>query len=434
MTKKFNRLLSRVLVGVLCIVALSLSFGGVLASDSSVISPIKGDTSSLLVTPGTIGPGYTVFSDGSWQTRLSEDRLVYPRQLAPFADYLNQSSWFHWAGTSLDGTISRSLSQELAFRYGVTFNTDEYNTAAADCLPYGVKKGSSLLTIMGSPPVDSELKSLMKLVFPYEDPITKKPEFTGEESYAKDVALGLAFNLFDTKNIGGKLYFSANDTVSRLEFLHMLLSVNIWADIDVKKQLSRIPSKSLDGVLSSKDKYFLDYTQYVTWRGCALYRLYTKSELYAPVTNMEAAYLVAQVWGHLPDSISKKLNWDKPYLYKSVFKDLKYKLQYRYYTDTVESSTGRITRTKKCVSHYLNDYKGKGTVDQLIKNVVSKKSAMPIPLYMSLVELNKQGVLTPSNKMSNASKNLTRLEALKMVIASGVKEPDIFSDPYDRGW
>lgn len=378
----------------------------------------KEDNSSGVVTQ--YGSGGTIWSDGSWQDNLPEGRVKVAKQLTPIADYFHQTSWAKYSMWTLDQDDSLPPMIMMAIKYGESFKSNKYNTKSLESLPVGISKGVTILDIVSNPRIQGQLNEAVKRSFPYTNPSTGKPDFTGNEWYAKYVGVGVASGMIGGRVHNNKLYFDGTAEVTRAEYIKMLNFCVTGVHDEIGGEFDKA---SIDGVASKSDWYRLAYNQFVTSPVSTLYKLYTKEELSKPITRAEMAYITVSWthWRSIEAGFTSKFktghyaDWNNPDLYKNIFSDMNYQLDKSYITSVVEDESGVAGQDTR-ISTRLRDYLKGRTMSKVISDAVSRKKPLPLPLYMSIFELNKSGVLKGfGNKQVGALKTLTRAEALTIV-------------------
>jgi hypothetical protein len=413
------------------IVVTTLMVTTFLVPSSSVLAQTKGIDSIRIMTVGTderrgisdYGAGGTIWSDGSWQDNLPEGRVKVSKQLTPIADYFNQTAWAKYSMLTLDQQCNLDPLSMLGIKYGESFHSSKYNTKSLESLPQGVNKGATILDIVSNPRIQSQVNEAVKRAFPYTNPNTGKPDFTGNEWYAKYVGLGVASGMIGGRSIDAKLFFDGTAEVTRAEFLKMLYFCAAGRDGEYKYG-DTLDKASIDGIVTKTDWYRQAYNYFVVTSASPLYGLYRKEELAKPITRAEMAYITARcwrLWGGIEANSNSKYrtgyfaDWSKPEAYKNIFSDLQIDVETKYITSVVENETGVVGSSKR-ISSNLKDYLNGRSVSKVVSDTSVNKSSLPLPLYMSIFELNKRGIINGfGNGQVGALKTLTRAEALTVV-------------------
>lgn len=205
----------------------------------------------------------------------------------------------------------------------------------------------------------------------------------------------------------GKTKLNYRGTVSIAEFLDSLNAIKYGANANNRRK------KTLDRISNESDYFNEGYRDCVRDITAPFFNLYTRSELTMPITRMEVAYILMICWSRFVDLfkvLQKKDNefylgysfdWENPAAELEKFEDgFSYKV-----------TKCTVNREYDVVSLDLKDY---GLPDRTMKEYISDmeegKSAIPMPLFMSLVEIIKLNCLSDKNNKLNPFDEITRLE------------------------
>lgn len=218
-----------------------------------------------------------------------------------------------------------------------------------------------------------------KEMFSYTDPVTGESDVTGEEFYASYIPKGILGGiLVPQKTVTGDSVFNGNGTVSIAEFLDSLNAIEHGINSDVNRSLS------LDKI-SNVDDFFNEGYNLCCWGySSPFFNLYTREELLKPITRLELSYIIVccsglykSVFGSY-HGIGISFNWLEPFDYVSSFKDWN---KYRVSLIQAEPNVPEFS-----IKKYM---KGR-TVTEFLDDIKSGKSAIPMPMLMSLVDMGVQ--------------------------------------------
>lgn len=212
------------------------------------------------------------------------------------------------------------------------------------------------------------------------NPNTGITDVEGTEFYAETVPLGVMGGIITPQIASnGETFFNGDGTVTIAEVLDGFNAIENGANSNKNRV------KSLDNVSDVSDYFNEGYNRLCKMYCSIFYNLYQRNELFRPITRLELAYLTVvcsdqfdSVFSNIFD-IGITFDWMKPAQYISNYKDWsKYKVSL--YMD------GAIP------SNNIKDYKGSRTVTEFLEDIKTGKSAIPLPMIMSMVELGVQGL------------------------------------------
>lgn len=204
-----------------------------------------------------------------------------------------------------------------------------------------------------------------------------------EMFYAPYIPLTVLSDSIVLQSNENKLVFNANGTVTIAEFLDCLNAVRYGCNSD------RCRKKSLDNVLSGVEFFSEGYNSCIKGVDSPFYNLYSVRELFNPITRIEAAYILVVcrgIFGSICDGvydIGINFNWECPNDVLQGYDDgFRYKVSCSHY---------------KCdesgiVSINARDYFSDCTFSEFIGQVRTGFRAVPMPMFMSLVELGIENV------------------------------------------
>lgn len=256
------------------------------------------------------------------------------------------------------------------------------NTSLSEDLP----EGTTFSDIYESDEMKEFLADIAVTMFPNEDPRTGRPDIDYGAYYTPYIPLVTSTNTMSTQSRDNKTYFNPEGTVSVAEFLDGLNAIKYGMNSN------RHRKKSLDNI-STEDDYFNEgYQSCIKGISSLFYNLYTRKELLQPITRCELAYILVLCWrqfmGKYNDLYGGKFylgfnfDWENPYDMLLL------------YDDVADYKVSKIIKDKEydIISLDVKDYKSIYSMEQFKQNMREGKSAIPISMFMSLIELDILGI------------------------------------------
>lgn len=289
-------------------------------------------------------------------------------------------------GVSIDGSSTIPLSQQFDFKVGTSFNTNKNNKEA---LKYATK-GTTFWEILEDSDVEEELLEEASDRFPGINPLTNEPDIDKSAYYTKFIPLVVNSGLIPPqKNLDGVEYFNPNGTVSVAEFFYMLNAIKYGSSGYENGRTS------IDGVVASKDYFSEGYNSIVDTPANPLYHLYSRRELSEPITRAELAYITVVGWKEFRGrrklhggrfSTGLRVNWDTPARYVGKFKDGKTLKVSKKVIDVMDLSENDVDLQDIDLKNWFKPLGLK--FKSYLTNVKRGKSALPLPMLMSMIELD----------------------------------------------
>lgn len=245
---------------------------------------------------------------------------------------------------------------------------------------------------------ESDVLSVVKVMFPENNPVTKTEDVSGNEFYLKDIPFSVIKGIITPQSDrNGATVFNGKGTITIAEVIDAINAMENGANSNKSRR------KSLDNI-SNVDDYFNEgYNMLCKTYASVFFNLYERGELFRPITRLEFAYILVVCLGIYGGITSKdfhmgvSFNWLKPNKYSSKFKDWQ-----RYSISLI---------TNKSPSFDVKDYKLGRSVSELLLDIQRGKSAIPLPMFMSMVELGLRGLFYYEDYTLNPLKQVTRGEA-----------------------
>lgn len=232
-----------------------------------------------------------------------------------------------------------------------------------------------------------KLIDITKEMFPHKNVLTGRPDIEEKKYYVPYVPFvvltGVVLPQLDKDE---KAYLNPEGTVSVAEFLDSLNSIRYGCNANNQRR------KTLDNLSDEEDYFNEGYNSCLTGISSPFFNLYTKDELLKPITRGEMAYIIVLCWKKFLEKYNTvyggdydlgiTFDWNAPQDYVGLF------------TDGYDYKVSKIIKNKEynIISLDLKDYKGRRSIREYIESLKSGSKAIPMPMYMSLIELRVLGL------------------------------------------
>lgn len=214
-----------------------------------------------------------------------------------------------------------------------------------------------------------------KAMFNSINPRTNEQDVKGDEIYAEYISRAVVKGIITPQtDYSGVSVFNGEGTITLAEVLDGFNAVKYGANSDDHRV------QSLDNISGVSDYFNEGYNLMCNSYSSVFFNLYERTELFRPLTRLEFAYLVVFCSGYFKGVFESKypmgisFNWLKPNVSVRDFSDWEgYKVS--------------LIAKDKAPDHNLKSYKGDRTVSELLKDIKTGKSAIPLPMFMSMIEL-----------------------------------------------
>ena len=219
-----------------------------------------------------------------------------------------------------------------------------------------------------------------------EGSITVSKDAFYYDSFQEGISVG---SIVSQINEYGEEVSNPNGTVSVADFLAGVGTV-----------LGGSNATSIDRVAGVDDFFSNGYALLCKSHASPFYRLYSKRELFNPITRCELAYLTVVCYHGVEANnrgLGVSFNWLGKGNKLGDFSDIgKYKI-------------GVIVESESPVLD-LRQYKGERSVERFMSDVKAGKSALPLPMALSLVELSNLGLFRFSDRELQPLRQVSRGE------------------------
>lgn len=309
----------------------------------------------------------------------------------------------------IGGIISKNNKDILALSSLFDFKVRP-DTPLAEDLP----EGTTFENIFNSPDVKDYLAETALNMFPHTNPNTGLPDIDLDSKYTPYIPLVIATNTMSTQIDGDKVYFNPQGTVSIAEFLDGLNAIKYGMNSN------RLRKKTLDNISDEEDYFNEGYNECLNGLSGLFFNLYTRKELLQPITRCEMAYIITLCWTQFMDKynglyggqfyLGFNFDWENPVDMLVL------------YEDGVEYKISKIIKDTEynIISLDVRDYKSIYSMEQFKQNMKNGINAIPISLFMPLMELDILGIfdfdgeLAPLKELSREelAYTLTKLSQL----------------------
>lgn len=224
-------------------------------------------------------------------------------------------------------------------------------------------------------------------------------------------------------------YFNPKGTVDVARALDSLNAISEGFASNKSRKLS------LDYVSNDTDFFNEGYNKCLDTVASPFFRLFSRSELLTPITMAELCYLIVvcfkpfrEVYGSvngyssvLKNNMGIALDWEHPKKilkeYRQKFSDLSDYVVTRCSVDTYTKDDNVKSVLDINIKSYLNGR----TMTDFRSDLLSGKSALPLPYLMSMLELINAGILNVSGKELAPLREVSRGEFSQILVALASK-------------
>lgn len=273
------------------------------------------------------------------------------------------------------------------------------NSELSEALPVG----TTFSDMLGSGDMQEYLREVAISMFNKDNPNTGDIDVDYNAYYTPYIPLVVLTNIMSTQTDGKDVFFNPEGTVSLAEFLDGLNAIKYGMNSNRQRK------KSLDNISNETDYFNEGYQDCLKGVSSFFYNLYRREELLQPITRIELAYIIVLCWkqflGKYNDLyggqfyLGINFDWEHPVDYLST------------YTDGFDYKISKIILDEEydIISLNVKDYKSIYSMERFKDNIKSGISAIPIPMFMSLIELDILGIFNFDGELAPI-KEVTRGE------------------------
>lgn len=257
---------------------------------------------------------------------------------------------------------------------------------------------------------DSRLSDLALVLFNNTNPLTGNGDVSKFDKYAGDIALSFISGVLPAqRDEDDNAYFNPLGTITVAEFLDGLNAIECGSNSSSHRK------KSLDNVSDEKDFFNEGYQSCVSLYSSPFYNLYTRKELFNPITRLELAYITVICWSKFIKKFGTphtnkfglgiSLDWGNVSKIIKDFDDGKdYLVSEKYISDS------------SIVSINIKDYLGSTSISDYMRGIKDGRFAIPLPMFMCLLELNELDIFPFENFLLSPVKEVSREEFAYFII------------------
>lgn len=301
---------------------------------------------------------------------------------------------------SIDGSSTIPLSQQFDFVFGKSFNSYDLNKVAKE----SCYEGCTLWDIINDDEYIERLNECAVNMFPYKSPITGGKDVKSDTYYSHLIPIVcMSGCVLPQTDEDGHQYFNPEGSISVAEFLDSLNAIKYGSNSELNRK------KSLDCVSTEDDYFNMGYNSCLSGFSSPFYRLYSRAELIKPITRLELAYITVLCWSDFVNKFEHvhsgrydlgiNIDWEHPSYYLNKFSDgFDYKIVKKVTPDEY-----------KVISLNLRDYIDT-SISDLKEQIKSGQRGIPLPMFMSLLELDALDLFYFEGKRLEPMKEVSRGE------------------------
>ena len=259
-----------------------------------------------------------------------------------------------------------------------------YQVKQGDLYSQAVPIGTNFAPIFETDDVSEFLSSIAVDMFSEINPNTGKQDVSFADPYTKYIPLVVLTDTIPPQRDGENIYYNPMGTVSIAEFLDGLNAIKYGMNSNKTRK------KTLDNISTEEDYFNEGYNDCLRGLSGFFFNLYTREELLQPITRCEMAYIITLCWkqflGKYSDVYGGKFYLGFTFDWENPIDNL------ICYDDGTDYKVSKIVKDNEIISLDLREYKGMNKMAQYKKNLREGISPLPLPLLMSLIELDNLGI------------------------------------------
>lgn len=284
----------------------------------------------------------------------------------------------------------------------------DFNVKKGGILGDVLPEGASFSHILNSSDVRNFMVDTAVAMFGGINPLTGEPDIVPEDTCAEYVPLAVLTGAMQPQmDEDGNVLFNKNGSVSISDFLDSLSCLSGGG-------LYQDTGKSLDLVTKGEDYFHDGYVSCLGGYSSPFYNLYTREELFEPVTRIELAYLIVICWDRFIDkfngaysnsyNLGINFDWENPLNVIHRFED---GLDYR---------ISKITLSDEILSLNIQDYRANKSMTAYKEDLYTGVKPIPVPMFMSMLELAVLGVFPYPDSRLDPLLEVTRGELSEVLV------------------
>lgn len=280
----------------------------------------------------------------------------------------------------------------------------DYHVTPSDPLSAALPVGADFDTLAEDKTTKEFLRDVAEQLFPHINPNTQASDISRDAYYTPYIPLVALTGCIPPQIKDGDAYFNPLGVVTVAEFLDALNSIKYGCNANNHRK------KTLDNISVDTDYFNEGYQSCIRGISSPFFNLYTREELMKPITRLELAYITVICWSQFIDKFNNlyggsfylgiNFDWELPSDILSGYKDgFDYKV-----------SKISIDEEYDIVSLDVKDYKSDRTMEEYKEDMHSGVSAIPMPMFMSMLELGILDLFNYEDNNLNPLKEVSRGE------------------------
>lgn len=280
----------------------------------------------------------------------------------------------------------------------------DYRVTPNDPLSAALPVGTDFDTLAEDKTTKEFLRDVAEQLFPHINPNTQASDISRDAYYTPYIPLVALTGCIPPQIKDGDAYFNPLGVVTVAEFLDALNSIKYGCNANNHRK------KTLDNISVDTDYFNEGYQSCIRGISSPFFNLYTREELMKPITRLELAYITVICWSQFIDKFNNlyggsfylgiNFDWELPSDILSGYKDgFDYKV-----------SKISIDEEYDIVSLDVKDYKSDRTMEEYKEDMQSGVSAIPMPMFMSMLELGILDLFSYEDNNLNPLKEVSRGE------------------------
>lgn len=285
--------------------------------------------------------------------------------------------------------------------------------------------GDLVKLIAGDSSLKKELSDLSVAMFHRVNPKTGVEDVKFTDSFAPFIPFVVVSGALPPQlDFSSSIYFNPNGSVDVARALDSLNAIKEgYASNKNRKQ-------SIDYISDESDFFNEGYNKCLSTVASPFFRLFSRAELLTPITLAELCYIIVvcfrpfkSVFGSVNawsigrgNEMGITLDWEHPKRtikkYREMFSDLSDYVVTRCSVDTYTSND----EVKSVLDINIKSYLNARTITDFRKDLLSGKSALPLPYLMSILELVNIGILEIDGKELAPLKEVSRGEFASLLV------------------
>lgn len=280
----------------------------------------------------------------------------------------------------------------------------DYRVSKDDLYSTVLPVGATFNDIFEAEDTRQYMCEVASIMFPHLNPNTSRDDIVKDAFYTPYIPLVTLTGCIPPQVRNEEAYFNPNGVVTVAEYLDGLNSIKYGCNANNKRK------KTLDNISNDSDYFNEGYQSCLRGISSPFFNLYTREELIQPITRMELAYITVLCWKPFIEKYNRlyggsfylgiTFDWEIP---SGVLDS---------YEDGYDYKVSKISIDKEydIVSLDVKDYRSDRSMSEYKEDMKSGISAVPMPMFMSMLELGVLDLFFYEGKMLHPLKEVSRGE------------------------